>query len=168
MGPWLQELQNTVLRGTGKAHWHLMTQFVDLGKLFRHLRELLHNSVNFFRMLWGAHGTKALKFRVSTILLKFIKKKLKSRTSYLACSNSNIFSKVITRWKQSFVYLSVYSDKINFVLGKCLVCNVKCSLKDVYVFSVCKVFQRFWWCHKMYFMVCSYKSRLFKLLCKTL
>ena len=49
MGPRLQELQSTALRGKGKAHWTLMTQCVDLGALLRHLRESLQKSVNFFQ-----------------------------------------------------------------------------------------------------------------------
>lgn len=99
----------------------------------------------FFQDAFRSTLTEVLKFLVSTILLKFIFKKLKSRTSYLTCSNSNIFSKVTARWIEYFVYLSAESDKIDFVLGRCLVCNVKCSLKDVYVFSACKVLQSFWW-----------------------
>lgn len=149
MGPWLQEWQRTVLRGKGKAHWTLVTQSVDLGALFWHLRELLQNSVIFFSRCFEEHMEQKLSNCTEALFFwDSFKTNLKSWTSYLACSNSNIFSKVITRWLESFVYLSVYSNKIDFVSGRWWACHGKCSMKDAYIFSVGKAFQSVRWCHK--------------------
>lgn len=161
--------KGTVLR---EAHWTLVTLFVELGVLLWHLGKSLQSSVIFFfffqgalNSIWNKSPQIGDEYHSFEIYLKKKNNNPELPNNCRTCPNSNVFSKVITRWIGSFVYFSVHLDMIDFVLGRCLVCDVKSPLKDVYIFSVCKVFQSLWWCHKMYFIACSYKSRLFKLLC---